>query len=171
MKVVFDEIDHFHTNFDESVPNPTTTTTTTRPHALYRATLVKIITSSGAHAPHHDGRVMETAFLLGRGRGAGDLGGGRGGGWVAAAVVGWGGVGCVCAVRALRLCSRGPDSAARGAPQVQFLDQVDMPVTVQRQVRSFSGCRRHPVVAQMLILMVLLFRKSWRFSRCSTLTR
>ena len=52
----------------------------------------------------------------------------------------------------------GPDSAARGAPQlhfldkmvtcplacndmfwVQFLDQVGMPVTVQRQVRSLRG--------------------------------
>ena len=64
---------------------------------------------SRARVLHHDGRVMETAFLLGCGRGAGDLGGqgqgglwlrqeragGRGGGWVAAVVVGRGGAGCV----------------------------------------------------------------------------
>ena len=37
---------------------------------------------SGARVLHHDGRVVEIAFLLGRGRGAGDLGGqGQGGLW------------------------------------------------------------------------------------------
>ena len=38
--------------------------------------------------------------------------------------------------RLARCCARlvyGPDSAARGGPQVQFLKVVDMPVGVQRQ--------------------------------------
>ena len=95
---------------------------------LYRAILVKIITSSGARVLHHDGRVMETAFLLGCGRGAGDLGGqgqgglwlrqeragGRGGGWVAAVVVGRGGACCVsCCVCFLRRGGRCPCCADR----------------------------------------------------------
>ena len=55
---------------------------------------------SRARHLHHDGRVMEIAFLLGRGRGAygwlrQERAGGRGGGWVAAVVVGRGGAGCV----------------------------------------------------------------------------
>ena len=191
---------------------------------------------------------METAFLLGRGRGAGDLGGqgqgglwlrqeragGRGGGWVAPVVVGRGGAGCVllrfvlffdfvvdvlvvqvviwclarccarqglwsrqcspwcsavavngqggvmpvvattgawdlteqklwrfrsCSVYALLVqfidgCGR-PCAHAQTSFCVQFLDQVDMPVTVQRQVRSLCGdVVDTPVVAQTQIPMV-----------------
>ena len=47
----------------------------------------------------------------------------------------------------LRCCARQwiwSRQCCRGAPQVQFLDQVDMPVTVQRQVRSFSGMSSTP---------------------------
>ena len=107
--------------------------------------LRRTLSLSGARHLHHDGRVMETAFLLGRGRGAGDLGGqgqgglwlrqeragGTGGGWVAAVVVGRGGAGCVsCCVCFLRRGGRCPCRAdrRRGCP---VLGQGgDMPVIV-----------------------------------------
>ena len=115
---------------------------------------------SRARHLHHDGRVMETAFLRGRGRGAGDLGGqgqgglwlrqeragGRGGGWVAAVVVGRGGAGCVCAAfRALlRLCGRCPCCADRVLVSCPLLCktgdvvQIVLPV-VFRSCSSWTG--------------------------------
>ena len=106
----------------------------------------QLLHPSRARHLHHDGRVMETAFLLGRGRGAGDLGGqgqgglwlrqeragGRSGGWVAAVVVGRGGAGCVL-LRFVLFFDVVVDVLVVQIVDVgvQLLDKVVLPVAVQ----------------------------------------
>ena len=105
---------------------------------------------SRARVLHHDGRVMETAFLLGRGRGAGDLGGqGQGGLWLRqeraggrGAVAGsrrlwWGGAGLAAFLAACAFFDVVVDVPVVQIVDVGFLDKV---VTCPLLRMSCSSC-------------------------------